>query len=274
MRRLRFPVDRWFALSLIGHAVLGALLVSVKFGGTAPGFLVVAGPGGQGGGGGSALSVELITEGELAKLFPPLAAAGLTEEPGPLTAPVHQVHSASDQPEIVLPDRSSPPPPRALRTERPVTSRPVRLWTGQQHAGGPTSPSALVGPTLPTGSSSVTVGGWGSGEGLGSGSGAGIPGGSDYGRRLQQALVSYYRLNPSTLARFVQVRVRIARTGRILSIQNGRLDPAAFILRSGNPIVDSRVEAALLELDRNPIPFPPDFLPGVREAVAEIYFRY
>jgi hypothetical protein len=116
----------------------------------------------------------------------------------------------------------------------------------------------------------------GIGVGPGGAGPGGIPGGSDYGRRLQQALIGYYRYSPSPSAspRFVIARVTLSRTGRVLSVRDGRLDPMAFLSKSGNPVIDSRAEAALLELDRNPIPFPPDFLPGVREAVAEIYFQY
>jgi hypothetical protein len=158
-----------------------------------------------------------------------------------------------------------------VKTERPVSSVPARRYSPTEQRGTSSSSSALVGPNL--GQLGLRAG---IGLGPGAGGYAGIPGGSDYGRRLQQALIGYYRFSPSASAgqRFVIVRVTISRTGRILSVTNGRLGPAAFMTRSGNPVIDSRVEAALLELDRNPIPFPPDFLPGVREAVADVYFQY
>jgi hypothetical protein len=264
-------VDRWLGLSLAGHLALGLVLLSVKFSGSTPSFLVAAGPGGEGGGSGSAIEVGLVQDWELAKFFPASPTGALTEEPHLSTARIEQVQRPDDQPELLLPGHEQRrPDPRTVVTERPVIQGP-RPYTGRQEIGGSPHPSAVVGPTLPV----STSGGVGLGEGFGLG-GTGIPGGSDYGRRLQQALSSYYRFAPVTGLgqRFVIVRVRIARNGRILSIVNGRLDPGAFITRSGNPIVDTRVEAALLELDRNPIPFPPDFLPGAREAIAEIYFQY
>jgi hypothetical protein len=274
MRFRAHLLDRWLALSLAGHIALGAALLGLKIGSTPPQFLLVAGPGGEGGGRGSAIEVGLIEGWELAELLPPQPMGALGEEPGLLTARIQQRAPIAENPDLVLPDRKrTPPEPGTITTDRPVLHRP-RPYTGRSETGGPSSTSAVVGPTLPT----HWQGGVGLGEGggFGSGSGAGIPGGSDYGRRLQQALSSYYRFTPTAALgqRFVRVRVRIARSGRILSIVNGRLDPAAFLARSGNPVVDARVEAALLELDRHPIPFPPDFLPGVREAIAEIYFQY
>ncbi len=271
MRRFGMHWDRWLGLSLAGHLALGVALFSVKLSGSTPSFLVAAGPEGEGGGSGSAVEVGLVQSWELATLFPTPTVGALAEEPGLSTARIKQVQKSAEQPELILPGRERQPlEPGTILTERPVIHRP-RPYTGQSEVGGSRHPSAVVGPTLPV----STSGGVGLGEGSGLG-GAGIPGGSDYGRRLQHALSSYYRFAPVTglRQRFVIVRVRIARNGRILSIVNGRLDPGAFIARSGNPIVDTRVEAALLELDRNPIPFPQDFLPGAREAIAEIYFQY
>jgi hypothetical protein len=116
----------------------------------------------------------------------------------------------------------------------------------------------------------------GVGIGVGARGPDGIPGGSEYGRRLQQALMRYYRLTPTDPqhAHFVIVQARIARSGHLLSVENGRLRPEAVVQKSGNIVVDNRVAGALLELDRQPIPFPPDFLLGVRDAVVEIYFQY
>jgi hypothetical protein len=262
---MRRRFDRWLVLSLTGHVAFGLSLLALHRDGSTAQLLLVAGPGGEGGGG-SAIEVGLAEGWELARLFPQLPTGALAETPGLSTARIRQKPDDELSPDLVLPGRKrQPAEPGTITTDRPVVSGP-RPYTGQQQIGGTTSTSALVGPTLPLAG----------GVGLGPGGGTGIPGGSDYGRRLQQALSAYYRLTPAAALghRFVVVRIRIARDGRILSIVNGRLDPAAFIRPSGNPIVDTRVEAALLELNRNPIPFPPDFLPGVREAIAEIYFQY
>ncbi|MCS6817218.1 MAG: TonB C-terminal domain-containing protein [Blastocatellia bacterium] len=264
---MTWRLDRWLALSVAGHMALGLALALLRLGGSTADFLVIAGPEGKGGRG-SAIEVGLAEGWEIARLFPQLPAGALGETPGLSTVRIEKKSEADAQPDLVLPGRKpQPPEPGAILTDRPVRQGP-RPYTGRQEIGGTTNTSALVGPTLPLAG--------GVGLGTGPGGGSGIPGGSDYGRRLQQALSTYYRLTPTAALgqRFVIVRVRIARDGRILSIVNGRLDPAAFIRSSGNPIVDTRVEAALLELNRHPIPFPPDFLPGVREAIAEIYFQY
>ena len=88
--------------------------------------------------------------------------------------------------------------------------------------------------------------------GVGTGGPAGIPGGSEYGRRLQQALAGYYRLAPFNAQdpQFVIVHVRLNRNGRVLSIENGRLDPGSMIRKSRHSVINFRVEGALLELDR------------------------
>ncbi len=264
---MKWRFDRWLAISVAGHMALGLALALLRFGSPMAEFFVIAGPGGEGGSG-SAIEVGLAEGWEVARLFPRPPTGALGETPGLSTVRIEQRVQADARPDLTLPGRKpQPPEPRTLTTDRPVQHGP-RPYTGRQEIGGSPSPSALVGPTLPLAG--------GVGLGVGPGGGIGIPGGSDYGRRLQQALSAYYRLTPTAALgqRFVIVRVRIARDGRILSIVNGRLDPTAFIRPSGNPIVDTRVEAALLELNRHPIPFPPDFLPGIREAVAEIYFQY
>lgn len=255
--RLNTFFRRSLLVSLIAHALLFSLLVG--FSSRRPKqreILITAA--GEGGGGG-AIPVGVVSTGDI----PSLAAPDLLGGKGPQM--MHQVFpQGRGQEEITL--EPTPRSPRSQPTEKPVTRAPLPYSTTVSG----TSPPSTAGP-----SASGVRGGVGIGFGEGFGS-RGIPGGSDYGRRLQQALIGYYRYAPTSSlgSRFVIVRVRFDRTGRILSIVNGRLDPLAFIVPSGNPVIDARVEAALLELNRNPIPFPGDFLPGIREAIAEIYFQY
>lgn len=248
---------RSLLISLLAHVLMFSLLVGIShWRSPQTGVLIAAAGEGTTGG---AIAVGVVSASDI----PALAAPDATLEAH--TQPRHQSSVPSAGKEDITFEKP-PRSPRSQPTDKPVAPGP-RLFSPPR--GGTTSSAPSGSLTAPFGAQA----GVGLGEGVGSG---GIPGGSDYGRRLQQALVSYYRYTPSHPgdSRFVVVRVRFDRTGKVLSIVNGRLDPLAFIVRSGNPVIDARVEAALLELNRNPIPFPGDFLPGVREAVAEIYFQY
>jgi len=266
----RFSLEgfgRWAFASLAGHALFIVGVVWLGSAHHAEPLLIAPG----GGNGGMAIEVAIADASELVGLAALSHAASLGEEPGePHTLPLKQGEEPLQEEGEIPSLEKGRLDERKVLTERPVVSTPLRLYSPTEKRGASGSLSALVGPSF--------GGGLRGGIGIGSGGGGGIgvPGGSDYGRRLQQALISYYRFSMSGSAgpRFVVTRVRISRSGRILTLVNGRLDPSAFIVRSGNPVIDSRVEGALLELDRNPIPFPADFLPGATEAVAEIYFQY
>jgi hypothetical protein len=255
-QNLDYAFGQSLVISLLGHLMMFALIGALVSGRSSYGLaFIAAGPDGQATG---AISVGLVRASDV----PGLGGAARESLPTQLRHQTFPQGSTSEEITLEHPRRS----PRSRPTEKPVAPSP-RLYSSQIHSGT-SPPSGNIG-SLPIG--------WTGGIGLTLGSGAGgIAGGSDYGRRLQQALMGYYRFNTtaSPAPRFVIVRVRFARSGRVLSIVNGRLDPAAFLARSGNPIIDARVEAALLELDRNPLAFPADFLPGAKEAVAEIYFQY
>lgn len=248
---------RSLLISVLAHALLLCLLVGISRWRSPRNetFIAVAGEGTTGG----AVAIGIVSPSEVPSVAPSEAALEARKQL------MHQSGGPSAGKEDIALE-TPPRSPVSQPTEKPVAPAP-RLFSPPRIG----TPSAATGgsPTAPFG----LRGGIGIGEGFGS---QGIPGGSDYGRRLQQALMSYYRYTPSHSgnSRFVVVRVRFDRTGRVLSIVNGRLDPLAFVTRSGNPVIDARVEAALLELNRNPIPFPGDFLPGIREAFAEIYFQY
>jgi hypothetical protein len=106
----------------------------------------------------------------------------------------------------------------------------------------------------------------------------GVPGGSDYGRRLQNILSKNFNppaINDVTSPQYVIVHLRIARDGRILSLAGGRLAPVYFKKRSSNELINYAAERAVLaaQIDGLP-PFPNGFLIGAQEAVAEVWFRY
>jgi hypothetical protein len=77
----------------------------------------------------------------------------------------------------------------------------------------------------------------------------------------------------ATATEFVVVQLRIARDGRILSLSNGRLNPAYLKRRSAIDLVNYAAERAVIA--SNPLPpFPNGFLLESQEATAEIWFRY
>jgi len=163
---------------------------------------------------------------------------------------------------------------KSIKTDRPTTGRTDQLITREPLRGGSPNTSVEVGRSSgsqrPAMSGGIGVGGGGN---LGA---TGVPGGSEYGRRIQLILSRNY--NPPAIAdaqatQFVIVRLRIARDGRILSLVNGRLAPNDVRRRSTYDLINFAAERAILA--SNPLPpFPNDFLLGAREAVAEIWFRY
>lgn len=257
-------------VSLAGHAVLvlGFIVFAIMNRGQAQ-FIVAAG----GDDGAEAFEVGVATESEVREFLALMRTESLGDQPDQLNTARYKQAEGTDeaQAELLLSKEKEKDGRQKVKTERPVSSFPARPYSPTEQRGAALGTSGLIGPSL--GQTGLRAG---VGLGPGDAGTAGIPGGSDYGRRLQQALIGYYRFSPAstTNQRFVIIRLTISRTGRIVSVVNGRLNPSAFIQRSGNPVIDSRVEAALLELNRSPIPFPPDFLPGVREAVADIYFQY
>lgn len=159
-------------------------------------------------------------------------------------------------------------------TNRPTANQTSQLVSPTPLRGSSSNTSVEVGRTfgspMPQMSNGVGVG---SGGNLGS---SGVPGGSEYGRRIQMILSRNYTppaSNDVTGQQFVIVQLRIARDGRILSLVNGRLSSAYIKKRSPNDLVNFAAERAVIA--SNPLPpFPNGFLLGTQEAVAEIWFRY
>lgn len=184
------------------------------------------------------------------------------------------VARAADDAEI-LPSTSrrvvTEPPDR--RTDRPTARQSEQLVTPTPQRGGSADRSVEIGRSAGSQIPSLMGGvGVGSGSGMG---GSGLPGGSEYGRRIQSILSRNY--NPPALTasgtEYVIVRLRIARDGRILSLVNGRLNPTYLKRRSAIDLVNYAAERAVIA--SNPLPpFPNGFLMESQEATAEIWFRY
>jgi outer membrane biosynthesis protein TonB len=237
---------------------------------------IVAAGEGQGVGG-EVIEVGVVDAGQLG-LSPPRAVTTLGPErdlPNNLW-----VETSRPEPPVeaeVLPSESrsprQPPDPKTQRTERPTPRQPAQLITQTPQEGGSTGTRVEVGRTSGSPVPAITGGiGVGNGAGLG---GAGLPGGSEYGRRIQVILSRNY--NPPAVAtsatEFVVVELRIARDGRILSLVNGRLGPASLKKRSPFDLVNYAAERAVIASHPLP-PFPNGFLLGAQEATAEIWFRY
>jgi hypothetical protein len=177
----------------------------------------------------------------------------------------------------VLPSATKPTPKpdeKAARTDRPTANQTEQLVTQKPLQGKSANTNVEIGRSSGSQTPSLTNGvGVGSGANLGA---SGVPGGSEYGRRIQMILSRNY--NPPASAdasatQFVIIQLRIARDGRIVSLVNGRVAASYFKRRSANDLVNYAAERSVIA--SNPLPpFPNGFLIGAQEAVAEIWFRY
>jgi len=178
----------------------------------------------------------------------------------------------------VLPSTKSTPDPKDKLTDRPTANQTAQLVSQTPLRGSNENTSVEVGRTIGTPVPSMTQGvGVSSGVNL-TGGESGVPGGSEYGRRIQMILGRNY--NPPTTndageAQYVIVQLRIARDGKILSVVNGQIPQNYFKKRSQNGLVNNAVVRAVLAANNDGLPpFPNGFLMGAQEAVAEVWFRY
>jgi TonB C terminal len=180
---------------------------------------------------------------------------------------------------VVLPSTESTPTPKEkLTTERPTANQTAQLVSKTPLSGSKVNTSVEIGRTIGTPVPSMALGvGVNSGANLPGGT-SGVPGGSEYGRRLQMILGRNYNPPPTNdagEAQYVVVQLRIARDGRILSLVNGQIPPNYYKRRSSNGLVNNAVVRAVLAASNDGLPpFPNGFLMGAQEAVAEVWFRY
>ena len=182
----------------------------------------------------------------------------------------------SDEAEVLPTDQPRdrrPIDPAVRQVDRPTPRQTEQLVTQTPQRGLSPNTNVEVGRSSGSPVPSMT-GGIGVGSGSGRGEG-GLPGGSEYGRRIQLILSRNY--NPPAVStpgtEYVIVELRIARDGRILSLTGGRLDPRSLKRRSPLDLVNYAAERAVIA--SNPLPpFPNGFLLGSQEATAEIWFRY
>ncbi|HXG68012.1 MAG TPA: TonB C-terminal domain-containing protein [Blastocatellia bacterium] len=262
-------------LSVALHAVVLAALL-FWFHREAATQIVAAGPGEGGEGGGGSIEVGVADASTILGFARPQPVSFVGDENSAINnARLETSRPEPEQPDEVLPSTEKNLPDKdAIKTDRPVVPQHERIFTGKDERGGSQSQTAQVGRSFgrPT---PAMMGGIGLGSGGGFGGGTGLPGGSEYGRRIQAILGRNY--NPPAIdaaeVQYVIIRLRIARDGQILSVSGGRVSPAYFKQRSPLAQVNYAAERAILAANPLP-PFPAGFLTGVNEAVAEVWFRY
>jgi hypothetical protein len=264
------------AVSLALHAVVvvGLILWSAARGST---MFIAAGEGEGGEGGGGSIQVGVADPSEVLGFAKPVPLALVGKEPNPINNAVLEPEK-KQEPEaeaILKPEDADKPDPKSIKTNRPIIPQHERPFTGKQELGGSSSPTAQVGHSFGNPTPSDVRGGIGIGNAGGSGIGTGLPGGSEYGRRIQQILSRNYNppINDSAASQFAIILLRVSRAGKILSLSGGRVGAQYFKRRSTIGIVNDAAERAILASDPLP-PFPAGFLPGVQDAVAEVWFRY
>jgi hypothetical protein len=240
--------------------------------------IVAAGEGEGGEGGGGAIDVGVADPSAILGFAKPRTVAFISDENNPINnARVETVkpESKAENDEALLPPTEKEPNKTdSIKTDRPVAPQQEKIFTGKEERGQSSSQTAQVGRSYgsPT---PATIGGVGVGNGGGIGVGTGLPGGSAYGRLIQQIFSRNY--NPpaveSAETQYVIILVKIARDGSILSISNGRVAPAFIKQRSSIALVNNAAERAVLAANPLP-PFPAGFLANAQEAVAEVWFRY
>ena len=264
------------ALSIGLHLIIFAALF-VAFNRVVSSEIVAAGPGEGGEGGGGSIEVGVTDKSAILGFAKPQPVSHL----GDTDDAINNVRVEAARPpdvnsEALLPPTEKDiPDPKALKTDRPVVNQQERIFTGKDERGRSADQTAQVGRSYGSTTPTALIGGVGIGSGGGFGGGTGLPGGSEYGRRIQAILGRNYSppaIDPGGI-QYVIIRIRIARDGRILSLSGGRVAAAYIKQRSPNAQVNYAAERAVIAADPLP-PFPPGFLPNAQEATAEVWFRY
>ncbi len=239
--------------------------------------IVAAGEGEGGEGGGGSIEVGVADASQILGFAKPQTVAFIGEEQDAInnTRVETERPKPDESDDALLPPTERPTPkPDAVKTDRPVAPQEEKVFTGKEERGGSTSQTAQVGRSYGSPTPGA-VGGVSLGNGGGYGAGTGLPGGSAYGRLIQQILSRNYNppVSDAATPQEVIIILKIARDGRILSIANGRVAGQFIKQRSSNTLVNNAAERAVLAANPLP-PFPAGFLSNVQEAVAEVRFRY
>jgi TonB C terminal len=264
------------ALSVALHVIVFAALF-IAFNRAISSEIVAAGPGEGGEGGGGSIEVGVTDKSAILGFAKPqpVSHLGDTENEINNTRVETLRHTDPASEALLPPTEKEVPDPKSLKTDRPVINQQEKIFTGKDERGRSQNQSAQVGRSFGSPTPTALIGGVGIGSGGGFGSGTGLPGGSEYGRRIQSILGRNY--SPPAIdsgnIEYVVIVLRIARDGRILSLSGGRLASSYIKRRSANAQVNYAAERAVIAADPLP-PFPSGFLAGAQEATAEVWFRY
>ncbi len=237
---------------------------------------IIAAGDGQGSGE-TAIEVSTI-DGRALGFTQPRTVSFTGDEPNAPNNEVVETENPKPDPKSeVLPSTNSTPKPKENlpKTDRPTANQTSQLVSATPLRGGTTNTNVEVGRTFGSQAPAMTAG-VGVSAGVNLPGATGVPGGSEYGRRIQLILSRNYNppaTNDAGGPQYVIVQLRIARDGRILSLVNGRVAPNYFKKRSSIDLINNAAERAVIASNQLP-PFPNGFLLGSQEAVAEIWFRY
>lgn len=264
-----------YGLSAALHVVVflaGGLLSDLHF----TSKLIASGPGIGGGEEGNAVEVGLIGGSELFRLSGASNTSSLPSgSQSDLDRSFYQQNPADDL-DAALAEKRKEQRPDVRSTDRPVSPTRDRVYApGSGTESRSRGNSVLVGRESGSPTPEILAG-VGVAEGSGGSTGTGLPGGSEYGRRIQMIFSRNYT-PPEGLAtsgvQYFVVELRVARSGKIVSISNGRLMSSSILRRTDMPLVNSAVERAIIASDPLP-PFPVGLLPGSSEATVELWFKY
>ncbi|HVG22362.1 MAG TPA: TonB C-terminal domain-containing protein [Blastocatellia bacterium] len=238
--------------------------------------MVAAGPGEGGEGGGGSIEVGVADTTAILGFAKPQPVSYVGDKEGAVNnAKVETLRKEEERSEALLPPTErDEPDPRSVKTDRPVVNQQEKIFTGKEERGRSVAQTVQQGHSY--GSPAPTfVGGVGIGSGGGFGGGTGLPGGSEYGRRIQ--IILSRNFNPSQGdsdgVQTVVMALRISRDGKILSVVNGRVTPSDIRQRSNSAQVNFAAERAVVASD--PLPrFPDGFLPGHQDVRVNFVFRY
>ena len=238
--------------------------------------IVAAGPGEGGEGGGGSIEVGVTDRSAILGFAKPQTVSYVGDKDDAINnAEVETVPKESDTADALLPPTERvTPDPKSIKTDRPVADQQEKIFTGKEERGRSDAQTVQQGRSY--GSPTPTfIGGVGIGSGGGFGGGTGLPGGSEYGRRIQ--MIFSRNFNPSQGdsdgIQTVVMALRISRDGKILSVVNGRVSPGDIRQRSASAQVNYAAERAVIASDPLP-PFPQGFLPGQQEARVNFIFRF
>lgn len=263
--------------AFLGHTILFGLIFFWV--GKLPDVLIIAAGAGEGGeAGGGAVQVGIANASEIFDVStkkPIVSSLNTEKTEDKVNNEILKHEEVVEKPEEVL-EKKEKPDPEAKKTNLPVQEKPNRIWTKTTQKANSTETTATIGTS--SGSLKPAIrGGIGISDNTNNGLGTGLPGGSEYGRRIQNILSRNFTPPTVTVNGTVNVIVyiKITREGKVTSVVGGRVPKNFFKQLSPYEQLNYAAERAIIATATQGLPpFPGNFLMGTQEAVAEIWFQY